>query len=51
MINKYPYCETTTTGPKSVLSLHLSTMFMSSTSALVEVGTLCPCGQHISWNS
>ena len=26
-------------------------MFISSTRALVEVGTLYPWGQHISWNS
>jgi hypothetical protein len=26
-------------------------MFMSSTSEFVDVGTLCPGGQHMSWNT
>jgi hypothetical protein len=26
-------------------------MFMSSTSEFVDVGTLWPSGQHVSWNS
>ena len=45
------YVETTTTGPQSESCLHFSTIFISSTKALVEVGTLWPWGQHINWNS
>lgn len=40
------YGDTTTTGPYSVLWRHLSTMFISSTKEFVDVGTLCPIGQH-----
>ena len=48
---EFSYVETTTTGPQSVSWRHFSTMFISSTRALVEVGTLWPWGQHISWKS
>lgn len=45
------YWDTTTTGPYSHLWRHLSTMFISSTRELVEVGTLWPMGQQVSWKS
>lgn len=43
--------DTTQTGPYSVRCRHLSTMFISSTSELVDEGTLWPIGQQVSWNS
>lgn len=45
------YGETTQTGPYSVRCRQRSTMFMSSTSELVDDGTLWPMGQHVNWNS
>lgn len=45
------YWDTTTTGPYSHRWRHRSTIFINSTRELVEVGTLWPIGQQVSWNS